>query len=574
MMRHFKSLALTAMALLSLTPAAALAQDITTGLVGHWEMNQSSGADPDASGTSGPLTPAAVPNDPTWDAAAGQFGNGLHFNTAEDDKASVADSPSLDLASFTLSAWMKLSDLGGEAQHIIEKGEDAGELNYYLGYFDNALNCGFNNGGWLHAAAPSFSFGTWQHVACTYDDATKEVVIYINGVDQGSATLAVSPITNNKPLWIGYSGHWNDGGIDGDLDEIRIYNRALTDADAAALYNYTGSTGGGPSMACDADHEAVLIYNPSYKAMQYCDGADWIQIARAGPSVPPEEPDPYSFTNVTEAALNALVTSNTITPVGYTAAASVNVSGDGSPEISINGGAWITSGTISPGQTIAVRLTSSSSLSGVRTATVTIGGIVSIWSVTSISSVAPGSQSFTTPGTHSFVVPNYVSMTVTVGGAGGGGNANYSSDGNVQWATNGGSSSFNAVLVGGGGTKGNVATGSTSAGGGGGVASGGDTNINGSNGGNCPVGGPKAIGGNGGGGGAGKGGNGQSSFPDTSTGAAGGGGGWAQKVYAPGDLVVGASITVIVGAGGQRGITDTGGQGTTGENGSVAITWN
>lgn len=93
-------------------------------------------------------------------------------------------------------------------------------------------------------------------------------------------------------------------------------------------------------------------------------------------------PNAFNFTDVTGAALNSLITSNSLSIAGINSATSVSVSGTGSPQISINGGAWATSGTITNGQTLAVRLTSSASFSTASTATVNVGGVTDIWSVT------------------------------------------------------------------------------------------------------------------------------------------------------------------------------------------------
>lgn len=92
---------------------------------------------------------------------------------------------------------------------------------------------------------------------------------------------------------------------------------------------------------------------------------------------------PNSFSLVMINANPSTVTvSDTITPTGYDTPAPVSVSGDGSPQVSIAGGAWATSGTISPGQTIAVRLTSSATFGASLSATVNIGGTDNTFTVT------------------------------------------------------------------------------------------------------------------------------------------------------------------------------------------------
>ena len=160
-----------------------------------------------------------------------------------------------------------------------------------------------------------------------------------------------------------------------------------------------------------------------------------------------------------------------------------------------------------------------------------------------------GFKTYWSPGTHSFIVPTYTSLTVELWGGGGGGGRTLGQAG--------GPSSFNATVVAGGG-----AGGTNSSGGAGGVGSGGDLNESGGKakrgdngfGGSSPNGGSGgwAAGSDhivkrglppGGGGGGGDGGCGNEA-------SGGGGGAHVVKTYAAGDLAVGSSLIVIVGAGG------------------------
>lgn len=93
-------------------------------------------------------------------------------------------------------------------------------------------------------------------------------------------------------------------------------------------------------------------------------------------------PNAFTFTDVTGQALSTLIYSNTLTIAGINAATPVSVSGTGSPTVSINGGAWATSGTITNGQSLRVRLTSANAFSSARSATVNVGGVTDNWSVT------------------------------------------------------------------------------------------------------------------------------------------------------------------------------------------------
>ena len=69
--------------------------------------------------------------------------------------------------------------------------------------------------------------GAWTHLAVTYDGANLR--LYVNGVQTASRALTGSIVTTTGLLKIGgnaVSGEWFNGLI----DEVRIYNRALTAA--------------------------------------------------------------------------------------------------------------------------------------------------------------------------------------------------------------------------------------------------------------------------------------------------------------------------------------------------------
>jgi len=81
------------------------------------------------------------------------------------------------------------------------------------------------------------SIGGWEYWTMSYNSADGTTKLYINGVlDKNYASGNVGNMSSTAPLYFGYSQTWN-GYLNGLLDEIRIYNRALTDAEVLQLYN-------------------------------------------------------------------------------------------------------------------------------------------------------------------------------------------------------------------------------------------------------------------------------------------------------------------------------------------------
>lgn len=139
--------------------------------------------------------------------------------------------------------------------------------------------------------------------------------------------------------------------------------------------------GSATGYACTGGANAGLV-RWTGSAYQGCDGTAWRLIVTTATSATDDSPDAYSFTNLTAQSLGALILSNTLTITGINGGVLAQVTGSGTPEIRINGGAWVTAGTINSGETIQVRLTSSTSASTAYTATVAVGSGSGNWSVT------------------------------------------------------------------------------------------------------------------------------------------------------------------------------------------------
>lgn len=141
-------------------------------------------------------------------------------------------------------------------------------------------------------------------------------------------------------------------------------------------------------------------YKVQYKVLESKGGNDlWADVVPARTftiersTAQDTTPDNFvDFTDRTGAAPNTTQTSTSQTITGITGSVNVSVSGDGSPSVSINGGSFTSSpGTISNGQTIQARLTSSATAGATNTADITIGTVTKEFRVTTASSGGSGS---------------------------------------------------------------------------------------------------------------------------------------------------------------------------------------
>lgn len=96
---------------------------------------------------------------------------------------------------------------------------------------------------------------------------------------------------------------------------------------------------------------------------------------------PDPTPDAFSFPEQVDAPPQTRRTAAPIALTGFNVPIPVSVSGDGAPQISIDGGDWITQGTVEEFQTLAVRLTSAEPSYAWHTATVVAGGVSADWRV-------------------------------------------------------------------------------------------------------------------------------------------------------------------------------------------------
>ena len=81
--------------------------------------------------------------------------------------------------------------------------------------------------------------GRWHHLAYTVDDGTKTQALYVNGLRVASGNVLNLPGYDGQPLLIGCD---KDSGqlrsfLQGRVDEVTIYNRALDYTEITAIYN-------------------------------------------------------------------------------------------------------------------------------------------------------------------------------------------------------------------------------------------------------------------------------------------------------------------------------------------------
>ena len=271
-----------------------------TGLVGAWSFDESSGTQAqDASGRGGTGTIAGATR------AVGRFGGGLTFDGV-DDWVTVADSAALDLTSaMTLEAWVNPTLLGANWRTAVMKENGAG-LAYALYANDGAnraasyVNTGGDQG--ISSSAGVVPVNTWTHLATTYDGANLRV--FANGTQVATRALTGLIRTSTSPLRFGGNGAWLNEFFQGRLDEVRVYDRALTAAQISTDMNVPiGPPPPAPpqlavtpaSLAFSAtqdganpDSKSLVVANTGGGTLSYTatDDAAWLSVTPASGSAP------------------------------------------------------------------------------------------------------------------------------------------------------------------------------------------------------------------------------------------------------------------------------------------------
>lgn len=206
---------------------------VITGLVGAYSFSEGTGTSTaDRSGTNNNGTLSGA----TW-TAAGKTGNALSFN-GTNAMVTIADAASLRLTTgLTLEAWVQPTGSLTNWRTILLKENGAG-LAYAL-YGNTNTN---RPGLWLEGnAGEKFTTGTaqlalnvWSHVAATFDGTTLRM--YVNGTQVGTLVGASSINVSTSPLRIGGNAPWGEY-FQGTIDDVRIYNRALSAAEIVTDMN-------------------------------------------------------------------------------------------------------------------------------------------------------------------------------------------------------------------------------------------------------------------------------------------------------------------------------------------------
>ncbi len=214
--------------------------DISSGLIAHYKFDGNA-SDSSGNENNGAVNGAVLTSD--------RFGNSNSAYSFDgiSDYIKIESSGTLSVSKITVSSWIKLEQNIGntQARIICRQNTNGGKESWGLEIFGNGYSSSTGNNLTFHSGNGSdakklispvnLEAGKWYHVVAVNDGNNQS--IYINA-NLSSVTPSTGNVysSNNAPIHIGKTNPGNTFFFPGDIDDIRIYNRALSDSEIQELY--------------------------------------------------------------------------------------------------------------------------------------------------------------------------------------------------------------------------------------------------------------------------------------------------------------------------------------------------
>ena len=226
--------------IVALVIVLSLAGNVSADMVAHWTFDEDAGLTAyDSAGDNDGTIHGA-----TW--TDGKDGGALSFN-GTNNYVDVPDDPSLRFtqnSSFSIAFWLNPSSSTGDDMEVVCKMQASGqgifvfETKYYLNssvcYAVSKSGISYTS---ITTGTNSVPQNSWHHIAAVYDN--RDMKLYLDGVLKNTATFPydTGTTTPTGDLCIGvraYNGIRNQY-FNGTIDDVRIYNNALSQAEVTAL---------------------------------------------------------------------------------------------------------------------------------------------------------------------------------------------------------------------------------------------------------------------------------------------------------------------------------------------------
>ena len=200
------------------------------GLVGWWPFNGNAN-DESGNGNNGTVNGATLTIDRN-----GVANNAYEFNSSSNNSISIGSFNLLN--DFTINAWYKLNSIGGWQNIISKYGANGG---YALLFDPNGVLYAHTNQGTASGDACTSNYientNIWHMATLILSQGVLK--FFIDGIDQGSCTSMNNSSPNSSITYFGRQSAGTSENVNGKLDDIGIWNRALTQQEITNLYTST-----------------------------------------------------------------------------------------------------------------------------------------------------------------------------------------------------------------------------------------------------------------------------------------------------------------------------------------------
>ena len=217
------------------TVSFAVGNDVTAGLIGHWKLDEGTGttaADSSANANHGTLV-----NGTMWGEG---YKDGCLVFDMVNDNVKVPRHTSLEpTTGITVASWANMAfSRSGSYCDLVRKAATIGYLLRWS-HGDGRVQWRIDRDAAPDLAAVDLHLNTaylnqWHHFVGTYDSATGVAILYVDGKEHARATGTPGVLEHSDDLY--FSDVRSPGvSAEGSIDDVRVYDRALTGAEVLAL---------------------------------------------------------------------------------------------------------------------------------------------------------------------------------------------------------------------------------------------------------------------------------------------------------------------------------------------------
>ena len=235
-------------------------------LVAYYPLSEGAGttvADASGKGHTG-----MIQGTPTWVDGPSGYGKALYFNGQNPASGWVncgTWNPSAGTGQLSVAFWAKWGGSMGSSQYqgLVAKRDEwdstgAGTLSMWEIEVDATTNVVhfFRGGSYPTSGNYVMPVGEWVHIAVTFNGTT--AIFYVNGTQTGSGNFSFGPKTD-ATIEIGCDNVSGWNSFNGSLDEVRLYNNALSLAEIKALAAKYGASNPSPADGAKIGQTSVAL---------------------------------------------------------------------------------------------------------------------------------------------------------------------------------------------------------------------------------------------------------------------------------------------------------------------------